>query len=153
VALADHAHSLGKEDWVFVFAGEKPMTNRDLSNIRYVGYVKDPGSALLAADVVVVPNRHTYFDLGVLEAMSVGANVALSPTGGNRHLLQLAPWIPCIPHNAEQTLFVLEDNMRDALKRRQTAEMTRGLWRQRFTLTNFVNNHIEAGRRLLNCTP
>ena len=36
-----------------------------------------------AVDVVVIPNRNTYFDLVILEALSYGKIVITSNTGGN----------------------------------------------------------------------
>lgn len=42
---------------------------------------------MAAADIFVLPNRETYFDLIMLEALSLGTIVVASNTGGNKHFV------------------------------------------------------------------
>lgn len=51
-----------------------------------LGWFTRPQDVMRAADIFVLPNRRTYFDLVVLEAMSLGATIVASETGGNRTL-------------------------------------------------------------------
>ncbi len=44
-------------------------------------------------DILVVPNRETYFDLVVLEALSMGKVIILSLTGGNKYFLKFSELI------------------------------------------------------------
>lgn len=48
-----------------------------------LGYISDPQDLINAANVVVVPNRETYFDLIVIEVLAAGKLVITSDTGGN----------------------------------------------------------------------
>ena len=44
----------------------------------------DPAEVFRAADVFCLPNRQTYYDLVLLEALSSGSFVVASATGGNK---------------------------------------------------------------------
>ena len=50
-----------------------------------VGWTDDPASYLNASDLFILPNRETYFDLSLLEAISIGKLSLISLTGGNKH--------------------------------------------------------------------
>lgn len=72
----------------FLIAGiEDPI--KGLNNDRWieVGWTNDPHSLMAAADIFVLPNRETYFDLIMLEALSLGTIVVASDTGGNKHFV------------------------------------------------------------------
>ncbi len=43
-----------------------------------------PGNIVNASDVFVLPNRRTFFDLVLLEVMSIGKPIIASFTGGNK---------------------------------------------------------------------
>lgn len=48
-----------------------------------LGYINNANSLMKTADCVIIPNRNTYFDLVIVEALAVGAIVITSNTGGN----------------------------------------------------------------------
>ena len=48
----------------------------------------DPHSLIAASDVFVLPNHETYFDLILLEVLSLGVPVVMSRTGGNKYFEQ-----------------------------------------------------------------
>ena len=53
-----------------------------------VGWTNDPHSLIAASDVFVLPNHETYFDLILLEVLSLGVPVVMSRTGGNKFFEQ-----------------------------------------------------------------
>ena len=70
----------------FLIAGkEEPI--RGLENHRWieVGWTDDPYSLIAASDLFVLPNRETYFDLILLEVLSIGIPVVCGATGGNKY--------------------------------------------------------------------
>lgn len=69
----------------FLIGGAQGATFGPLKDRRWIeaGWV-DPADLFQALDVFVLPNRMTYFDLVLLEAMSMGVPVLASNTGGNR---------------------------------------------------------------------
>ncbi|EID84148.1 Glycosyltransferase [Treponema sp. JC4] len=50
-----------------------------------IGWTNDPYSIMNAADVFVLPNKETYFDLVLLEVLSIGTIALVSNTGGNKY--------------------------------------------------------------------
>lgn len=50
-----------------------------------VGWTNDPHSIIAASDVFVLPNKETYFDLIMLEVLSLGKLIVASNTGGNKY--------------------------------------------------------------------
>ena len=71
----------------FVIAGS-PTGIETFQHSKWIqtGWVDDPFSLMNACDVVVVPNRETYFDLNILEAMALGKPIILTETGGSKFL-------------------------------------------------------------------
>ena len=50
-----------------------------------IGWTNDPYSLMNASDVFVLPNQETYFDLVLLEVLSIGTIALVSNTGGNKY--------------------------------------------------------------------
>ncbi|MDE6284408.1 MAG: glycosyltransferase family 4 protein, partial [Bacilli bacterium] len=48
-----------------------------------LGYITDALELMYISDLVLIPNRNTYFDLVIIEALSMGKIVITSNTGGN----------------------------------------------------------------------
>lgn len=69
----------------FLIAGKyTPGTEPKIENWKEIGWTNDPHSLIGASDVFVLPNRETYFDLIMLEVLSLGVLVVASKTGGNK---------------------------------------------------------------------
>ncbi|WP_310829912.1 glycosyltransferase family 4 protein [Paenibacillus pedocola] len=58
-----------------------------------VGWTSDPGSLINASDIFVLPNRRTYFDLVLLEVISLGKTTVVSKTGGNKKVEKMSEGI------------------------------------------------------------
>lgn len=73
------------QDMRMVVAGrEGPIMRLEHSSWIEIGFTKDPYSYISAGDVFVLPNTETYFDLVMIEVLSLGKIVVASRTGGNR---------------------------------------------------------------------
>ena len=73
-----------KEAW-FVCAGkEEPLTRLNHDRWIEIGWTKDAHSYIAASDVFILPNKETYFDIVMLEVLSLGKIVIASRTGGNK---------------------------------------------------------------------
>lgn len=82
--LASLSDKLNEERIVTVCAGnikgaKIPQSERWIE----LGYINNAPDLMNASDIIVIPNRNTYFDLVILEAFSVGRIVISSATGGN----------------------------------------------------------------------
>lgn len=67
-----------------ICAGAKSnITPENSQYWRELGYINDANNLINASDIVVIPNRNTYFDLVIIEILSHGKIVITSNTGGN----------------------------------------------------------------------
>jgi glycosyltransferase involved in cell wall biosynthesis len=107
------------------------------------GWTSEPQNFLDASDLVVVPNRETYFDLNVLQALALGKPVLLSQTGGNNFFHTF---------NAKGILFLPElttDALRQAINgaysnRHQLAQQAsalKQLFQEHFTAARFAADY------------
>lgn len=70
----------------FISAGkEEPIKRLEHARWKEIGWTTDAHSYISAADVFVLPNRETYFDLVMLEILALGKIVIASRTGGNKY--------------------------------------------------------------------
>ena len=70
----------------FLVAGkEEPIKGLRNKNWIEVGWTNDPHSLIAAGDVFILPNEETYFDLILLELMSLGKIALIRDTGGNKY--------------------------------------------------------------------
>ena len=73
-----------RDDVVFLIGGTKGDTIKSLNNSNWIeaGWV-NPSDLFRALDLFVLPNRQTYYDLVLLEVLSMGVPVVATATGGN----------------------------------------------------------------------
>lgn len=71
----------------FFSAGAGELSGDD-TNVRNLGWRKDIADIISAMDLILVPNRVTYFDLLPIESLMLGTPVAITGVGGNRWLLE-----------------------------------------------------------------
>jgi glycosyltransferase involved in cell wall biosynthesis len=88
----DLLKKLGKEildkyqNVYFLVAGkEDPLKGLDHHRWIEVGWTNDPHSIINASDIFILPNKETYFDMIMLEVLSLGKAVIASYTGGNKY--------------------------------------------------------------------
>ncbi len=69
-----------------LIAGEEgPLMRLKHPSWIEIGYTLDPYSYIAASDVFLLPNKETYFDLVMIEVLSLGKLVIASRTGGNKY--------------------------------------------------------------------
>lgn len=78
-----------KDCYVIVAGKEQPLKRLDHEHWIEVGWTSDPHSLIAASDLFILPNRETYFDLVLLEVLSLGVPIVCSKTGGNNYVLGL----------------------------------------------------------------
>ena len=74
-------------DVVFVIGGEISEEVLPIEDKNWVefGWTKEGYNIIKNSDIFVLPNEKTYFDLILLEVLSMGTPVLLSETGGNKY--------------------------------------------------------------------
>lgn len=83
--LANELFKTDSQIKVIAAGNESPLTRLEHPSWKEIGFTNDPYSYISASDVLIVPNRETYFDLVILEGLSLGKIVLTSNTGGNRY--------------------------------------------------------------------
>jgi glycosyltransferase involved in cell wall biosynthesis len=91
---------------ILVAGKEHPMKGLIHEKWIEAGWVDDPYSIINAADIFVLPNRETYFDLILLEVMSLGKPVLLPYNGGNKYFKRFS---------SKGLVFYDEDNLKDMI--------------------------------------
>lgn len=134
----------------FIIAGkEEPM--RGLLHERWieVGWTNDPHSIISAADVFLLPNRETYFDLIMLEALSLGQVVITSKTGGNKYFEQFhSSGIKL--YNQEYEICGLIESIMKANRDEQDRMCVENkkLFDKEFTVSTFARRYVELLKSL-----
>ncbi|MCI9882931.1 MULTISPECIES: glycosyltransferase family 4 protein [Methylobacterium] len=136
---------LDRDSDLLVLVAGRPGPLPTLSHPRCLelGWHPDPGSLLQAADVFVLPNQMTYYDLVLLEAMSAGIPVVASATGGNIDARMISNSAIALFERGDISKFiaqveaVLND---DALRQRMSRDALNS-YRQNYTPEIFASNY------------
>lgn len=142
---------LGENVWFLIAGAETPIKGLKHPHWIEIGWTKDPHSIINAADIFVLPNRETYFDLVLLEALSLGQIVVASNTGGNKYFLRYS--VPGI---------LTYDNIDEAICKIKSVQnwniqevslsksQNKALFNRNFTMPVFYEQYKELLKRLLN---
>lgn len=71
--------------WLICAGKEEPLTRLNHSRWVEIGWTTDAHSYISSSDVFILPNKETYFDIVMLEVLSLGKIVIASRTGGNKY--------------------------------------------------------------------
>lgn len=93
--------------WMVVAGKEGPLFSPVHEHWVEIGWTDDPHSIIAASDVFILPNRETFFDLIMLEVLSLGIPIVATNTGGNKYFGQF--------HLPGIQLFSGLDGFKDAL--------------------------------------
>lgn len=142
--------ALEKYDDIYIITAgignlESPKNRRWID----VGWTNDPGSIVNAADVFILPNRRTYFDLVLLEMLSIGKTCIVSNTGGNKTIAKCTDGV--ILYNdiedAVKEIYELHDN-RELLEKYSKCNIA--TYKENFTPEVFTNNYIKLMEEIEN---
>ena len=143
-AIGNEILSKNKDIYFLIAGQEKPLTRLKHDRWIEVGWTNDPHSIISASNLFILPNKETYFDLVMLEVLSLGKIVIASNTGGNKLFKKI---------NAEGIL--IYDNIQDAIKlisrikelsideKNYLESRNKKLFKENFTNEIFCNNYIE----------
>jgi glycosyltransferase involved in cell wall biosynthesis len=136
----------------FIIGGkEEPI--KGLQDLRWheLGWVHTP-SLLNEVDVFVLPNKNTYFDLILLEALRQGIPVLLSRTGGNKWFENKGVKGLLFYDNENIEEFVNNLNVVNDLKCRgllgTIKSETRSFFRKEFNMQTYIDNYIILLKKL-----
>ena len=104
------------------------------------GWTKSPANIICASDVFVLPNKHTYFDLVMIEALSTGIPIIASKTGGNKYFSDKCEGV--FLYNTENELFELLLKLKN-MSNNERVELG-------FSNQNFYENNLTVDKFALN---
>ncbi|TDX16946.1 glycosyltransferase involved in cell wall biosynthesis [Buttiauxella sp. BIGb0552] len=80
-----------KEHFKFFCAGDGYLKESINKRVCDLGWRKDVHDLINACDILVIPNKQTYFDLLPIEAAALGTLIITTNVGGNKQLSELLP--------------------------------------------------------------
>lgn len=129
--------------WMLVAGKQGPLFAPEHSRWVEAGWTDDPHSLIAAADVFVLPNKETYFDLVLLEVLSLGTPLVATRTGGNRYFDGLSEGIVLCEGAGNFAAGVRRVREAGVAGRVAMAEENRRLFAKRFTCGEFARSYCE----------
>ena len=128
--------------WVLVAGNPGPVQAPRRERWVEVGWTNDPYSLIAAADVFVLPNQETFFDLVMLEAFSLSQVVVASRTGGNKYFEQFHSQGIRLYDGRDELLQGLEEiRAANPEEREAWGVENERLYNERFTLDEFARGY------------
>ena len=129
--------------YILVVGKEYPLSRLKHSRWIEFGWSSNPHSITSASDIFVLPNKETYFDLVLLEVLSLGIPVIASRTGGNKFFenvegIQLYDDVDSFSNLIRQAL------EEDKYVRERKMNANKKLYQDKFTVELFAQRYIEA---------
>lgn len=133
------------ENVYFLIAGkESPIQGLHHERWIEVGWTNDPHSLVSAANVFVLPNKETYFDLVMLEVLSLGAIVVASKTGGNKYFEKMQPNGIYLYEDTKHAVKILEGLMElPEFELAAKKDLNKKIYEENLTSSKFANSYIE----------
>ncbi len=138
------------DDIYFLIAGrEEPLKGLNQDRWIEAGWTNDPHSIINAADIFVLPNKETYFDLIMLEVLSLGKIVVASRTGGNKYFINKSDGIMLFEDNVDAVKLILNIKKLSAQEIKQMEDSNLQLYSQEFTCESFAKNYFHIYASIL----
>ncbi len=104
----------------------------------------------MAADVFILPNQETYFDLILLEVLSMGQLIIASNTGGNKYFKRYnTNSIELYSGNKEAVQKIEKMAMFTEEKRGELRKKNREIYEQDYNEKSFAQNYINVIEEIL----
>ena len=143
---------LKNQDIYFIIAGvEGPIYRLQHDRWIEVGWTNDPHSLIAASDVFVLPNHETYFDLVLLEVLSLGVPVVLSETGGNKYFKRFQSDGLLFFRTVEEAVSQIHRlRLLSEDERKELGKNVKKIYDQNFTVETFARNYIRTMIQIAN---
>lgn len=133
-----------RKDVTFLIGGRQGNEIKPLDNDRWIelGFV-NPADVLKVSDCFILPNRQTYFDLVLLEVLSMGCPVFASNTGGNKAVYKKTKAITLYDTEDECVNKIIEFLDLFSDERRKIINKVQKAYDDNYTIEIFAKNYIE----------
>ncbi len=113
-----------------------------------VGWTTDPYSYVGASDIYMLPNRETYFDIAMLQTLSIGKCSVISNTGGNKEFIN-TPGVKLYDSIDEAVLCIKHFIDMDTEERNRLENLQRKEFDEKYTIEVFYKKYKETIRNLI----
>lgn len=142
---------LEKNKNVYIICAGKEEPIKRLDNDRWieVGWTDDPHSIITSSDLFILPNRETYFDLVLLEVLSLGVPLMISNTGGNKYFKKFNSKGITYFTNIDEAITNLNKLIKyDKGKLKEDGIENQRIYNENFTCEIFARNYINLIKTL-----
>lgn len=122
----------------------EPLCGPISKNWKEVGWTNDPHSLINCSDIFVLPNKDTYFDLIVLEVLSLGKILLTTYTGGNKYFAKFKK--SGIFYYKDDDDFIEKIKFIQSLsveERKKLEKLNKDIFVNNFTNDIFANNYLK----------
>lgn len=140
------------DDVHFVIGGvESPLKGLDNANWHELGWTSDAHSYIAASDIFVLPNLETYFDIIMLEVLSLGKVVVASRTGGNKYFQKYSDSGIFLYDTIDEAIEIIK-NLKGRSKNEiwDLGQKNRKIYEENFTDKIFVDNYLALLNNITN---
>lgn len=137
-------HFVSDNKYMFVCAGVGDIQAPVINNFKNIGWTDDPGALVNAASIIIVPNRETYFDIGILQYLSLGKIIITTKTGGNKWFLGKTEDILFADNNISSYIDYIKNNMDNEI-----SEKNIELYNKYFRIKKFSENYMKLYSKYL----
>jgi len=110
-----------------------------------LGWTDNAPGLLAAADILLLPNRRTYFDLVAIEAMALGVPLLTTDTGGNRTLAKLSEGVILFKPDHESLFLALKKmSLLGKKKLQELGKLNRQSYEQFLNQRSFALRYLEV---------
>lgn len=121
-----------------------PESNRWIE----VGWTTDPYSYVGASDIYMLPNRETYFDIAMLQTLSIGKCSVISNTGGNKEFAK-TPGVKLYDTIDEAVSCIKELILMPTEEKTNLEHLQRQEFKEKYTIEVFYKKYKEMLRKLI----
>ena len=135
----------------FLIAGaETPLKGLKHDRWIEIGWTDKPYEIINASDLFILPNKETYFDLILLEVISIGKTVLLTSTGGNKYFNK---------YDNSGLFYYDYNNNAEAIEQfskilnkdvKILGNKNKEIFEENFTIERFTKNYIEILNEIYN---
>lgn len=112
-----------------------------------IGWTNDPGSIANCSDLFILPNKRTYFDLILLEMLSIGKTCLVSNTGGNKTVAKYTDGV--ITYNdIDSAIEIIKKIYNDKDLNERLGKLNQKIYKERYTIDAFASRYIELMKKL-----
>lgn len=139
-----------KEIYFLIAGKEGPLYRLESEQWIEIGWTKEPGAVINGADIFILPNRETYFDLVMLEVLSLGQIVLATNTGGNKFFNRYSESGIYLYETESEVVSLIHKLAEHRAELELRRQENKRIYEANFTNLVFARNYVDLLRKVLN---